>query len=90
MNSLITTREATEYLRLNYMTVYKLAQRGNVPASKVGGTWRFRKDILDKWTANQTTRATATVLVIDDDPRVHQLLQDIIAAQSTQPREERS
>ena len=37
MSNLMTTKEAAEYLKLNYMTVYKLAQRGRMPASKIGG-----------------------------------------------------
>jgi excisionase family DNA binding protein len=41
-------KEAAQYLKLNYMTIYKLAQKRKVPASKIGGTWRFRKDILDR------------------------------------------
>jgi excisionase family DNA binding protein len=53
MSNLMTTKEAAEYLKLNYMTVYKLAQRGRIPASKIGGNWRFRKDLLDDWLAKQ-------------------------------------
>jgi len=77
----MTTKEAAEYLRLNYMTVYKLAQRGKIPATKVGGNWRFKKDILDEWIARQATAVEGIVLVVDDDPRVRQVLEDVIAAQ---------
>jgi len=77
----MTTKEAAEYLRLNYMTVYKLAQRGKIPATKVGGNWRFKKDILDDWIARQATAVEGIVLVVDDDPRVRQVLEDVIAAQ---------
>ena len=81
MDRLMTTKEAAEYLRLNYMTVYKLAQRGKIPATKVGGNWRFKKDILDEWIARQATAVEGIVLVVDDDPRVRQVLEDVIAAQ---------
>ena len=57
MDTLMTTKEAAVYLKLNYMTVYKLAQRGRIPASKVGGNWRFKRDVLDEW----LTRKAATV-----------------------------
>jgi excisionase family DNA binding protein len=78
MSSLMTTKEAAEYLKLNYMTVYKLAQRGRIPASKIGGNWRFKRDILDDWLAKQATIVEGNVLVVDDDPGVRELLNDVI------------
>lgn len=81
MYSLMTTKEAAEYLRLNYMTVYKLAQRGKIPATKVGGNWRFKKEILDEWIARQAIAVEGIVLVVDDDPRVREVLEDVITAQ---------
>jgi excisionase family DNA binding protein len=77
----MTAKEAAEYLKLNYMTVYKLAQRGRIPASKIGGNWRFKKEMLDEWIARQATVVDGVVLVVDDDPRVRELLTDIISAQ---------
>ena len=55
MEALMTTKEAAEYLRLNYMTVYKLAQRGKIPATKVGGSWRVKRERLDQWLSGQAT-----------------------------------
>lgn len=81
MSSLMTTKEAAEYLKLNYMTVYKLAQRGRIPASKIGGNWRFKKDLLDDWLAKQATMVEGNVLVVDDDPGVLALVRDVISAQ---------
>ena len=81
MYSLMTTKEAAEYLRLNYMTVYKLAQRGKIPATKVGGNWRFKREILDAWIARQAITVEGIVLVVDDDPRVREVLEDVITAQ---------
>ncbi|MGH7889382.1 MAG: helix-turn-helix domain-containing protein [Thermodesulfobacteriota bacterium] len=31
----------------------RLAREGKIPAFKVGGVWRFRKDELEKWMARQ-------------------------------------
>ncbi len=45
----MTVQEVAEYLRLNQMTVYKLAQEGKIPAVKVGRVWRFRRDLIDVW-----------------------------------------
>ena len=49
----ITVAEVAEYLKLNERTVYRLAQEGKVPAAKIAGQWRFRRDMLDEWMANQ-------------------------------------
>jgi len=78
MSDLMTTKEAAEYLKLNYMTVYKLSQRGRIPASKIGGNWRFRKDLLDDWLAKQATVVEGTVLVVDDDPEICEILREVI------------
>jgi two-component system response regulator (stage 0 sporulation protein F) len=79
MSDLMTTKEAAEYLKLNYMTVYKLSQRGRIPASKIGGNWRFRKDLLDDWLEKQATVVEGTVLVVDDDPEIREILSEVIS-----------
>jgi excisionase family DNA binding protein len=45
----MTTSEVAEYLRSAEATIYNLAQTGEIPAVKVGRTWRFKKDLIDKW-----------------------------------------
>lgn len=79
MSDLMTVKEVAEYLKLNYMTVYKLAQKGRIPASKIGGNWRFKKDLLDQWIAKQSMVVEGSVLVVDDDPSVREMLSDIIS-----------
>lgn len=79
MSDLMTTKEAAEYLKLNYMTVYKLSQRGRIPASKIGGNWRFRKDLLDDWLAKQATVLEGTVLVVDDDPAIVEMVNEVVS-----------
>jgi len=32
-------------------TVHRLAQKGEIPAFKLGGTWRFRRSEPDRWIA---------------------------------------
>ena len=39
----MTVREVASYLNVNEKTVYRLAQRCELPAFKVAGTWRFRR-----------------------------------------------
>ena len=38
-------KEAAEYFRITKMTLYRLAKLKKIPAFKVGGQWRFKKDI---------------------------------------------
>ena len=80
----MTIKEAASYLRLKDSTLYKLAQTGKVPAFKVGGTWRFKKDILDDWLSAQCAPLRGIVLVVDDDARVRDVLRDIIVEQGHQ------
>lgn len=79
MDNLMTVKEAAQYLKLNYMTIYKLAQKNKIPASKVGGNWRFSKKILDQWLSDQSRVLEESVLVVDDDARVRDTLKDIIS-----------
>ncbi len=50
---IMTIKEVTEYLKMNYRTVYRLAEKGEIPAFKLGKNWRVRKDLLDKWIEEQ-------------------------------------
>ena len=46
---IMTLREVAGYLGLHVMTVYKLTREGRVPAAKIGGQWRFKRDVLEEW-----------------------------------------
>jgi len=75
----MNTRQAAEYLQLHYVTLYKLAQQGHIPASKIGGVWRFNKHILDRWLAQQSLGVLGNVLIVDDDPAILEMLSDIVS-----------
>ena len=48
-----TVEEIAEYLRLHPYTIRRLAREKKIPAFRVGGQWRFRKDEIDKWSRNK-------------------------------------
>ena len=50
----LTPTEIAQMLRIHPFTVTRLAREGKLPAFKVGGIWRFRKDQFEKW-VNQHT-----------------------------------
>ena len=56
---IMTLREVARYLGLHVMTVYKLTREGRVPAAKIGGQWRFKRDVLDEWLETQMHRHPA-------------------------------
>lgn len=43
------TRRSRLYLKAGKRTVYRLAQKSEIPAFKLGGTRRFRHSELDSW-----------------------------------------
>jgi len=54
---IMTIREVAEYLKLTEKTAYRLVSEGLLPGFKVGGSWRFKRQDLEKWIAAQ--KATA-------------------------------
>jgi len=38
-----------EYLKFSKEAAYKMAQRGTIPAHKLGGMWRFNRYEIDRW-----------------------------------------
>jgi len=45
----LTTREAAKYLRLTLPTFYRYMWEGKIQASKIGGRYRFKRSLLDRW-----------------------------------------
>src|SRR2546422_1141733 len=48
-NDVLTAREAAKYLRLALPTFYRYMWQGKIPSSKIGGRYRFKKSLLDRW-----------------------------------------
>ena len=44
-----TAEDVAQYLKLHPYTVRRLAREKKIPAFRVGGQWRFRKDEIDQW-----------------------------------------
>ncbi|MFA4889438.1 MAG: helix-turn-helix domain-containing protein [Candidatus Omnitrophota bacterium] len=52
-SEVFTFEEARQYLKISNSTLYRLLQGGKIPASKVGRSWRFRKEKLIAWLEKQ-------------------------------------
>ena len=50
----LTPNELSKILKLHPFTVARLAREGKLPAFKVGGSWRFRKDRFEQWIETRT------------------------------------
>ena len=53
---ILTLDEVAAYLKAGKRTVYRLARKGEIPAFKLGGTWRFRRSELDLWIAESINK----------------------------------
>ena len=56
--SAMTVREVAAQLNVAEKTIYRLAQKGDLPGFKVAGAWRFRREDLDKWIEAQKEAAS--------------------------------
>ena len=56
MNKWMTVKNVAEYLQVSEESIYKLAQRRRIPASKVLSQWRFDLKEVDQWVRKQRPR----------------------------------
>ncbi len=50
---ILTLPEVAVLLKVAEKTVYTMAQKGQIPAFKVRGQWRFKYDDIDRWIDDQ-------------------------------------
>lgn len=53
MEELLTLEELAKYLKISKHTLYKMLERGKIPAFKIANQWRFKKSDIDKWIEQQ-------------------------------------
>ena len=49
MEKLLTLPDLASYLQMSKEKLYRMAKAGKIPASKLGGSWRFKKTRVDSW-----------------------------------------
>jgi excisionase family DNA binding protein len=77
---LMDIKETAGYLKMNKMTVYKLARENKIPAFKIASEWRFKKELIDRWLMGQLKgkstiegcdrqelKTGKKILIVDDD-----------------------
>ena len=53
----LNVKQVAELLNVNERTIYKLAQKGELPAFRVSGSWRFLPDDIMGWIDEQKSNA---------------------------------
>ena len=53
----LTVREVASTLRVSNMTVYRLINAGELPALRVGKSFRLREDDVNRYLADRYTQA---------------------------------
>ena len=51
---IMTLKEVAKYLGLHPISIYRLIKTSDIPAMKIGGQWRFKKEVLDGWLSKQS------------------------------------
>lgn len=49
----LTIKQVAELLKVTERTIYRLAAAKQIPAFKVGGTWRFSRAEINQWIQRQ-------------------------------------
>jgi excisionase family DNA binding protein len=61
-NEIMTVKQIANYLQMDEHTIYRLARKGKIPAFKLEGQWRFKKDLVDKWIERKSLEKTEKLL----------------------------
>ena len=57
-DEVLTIPDVASLLKVTEKTVYSLVRKGDLPAFKVGGQWRFRRTAIDSWIEVKTNAAS--------------------------------
>ena len=72
-DDILTIEEVAKYLRVSDRTVYDWAQKGEIPAGKIGTVWRFKKSEVEKW-GNERLSSSSNTKKTDDAVQVKNIL----------------
>lgn len=63
----MTVDEIAEYLSMGKAKIYQLIEKKEIPASKIGKQYRFRKEAIDAWlNANIIMKDTEFLKLVDE------------------------
>jgi excisionase family DNA binding protein len=53
----LTIEELSGYLKMSRSKLYQMAQKGELPGSKIGTQWRFDRNRIDEWMETRSNAA---------------------------------
>jgi len=53
----LTIEDLSSYLKMSRTKLYQMAQKGELPGSKIGTQWRFDRDEIDDWVKSKRPTA---------------------------------
>lgn len=82
-NDVLNAHEAARFLCVHVETIRRLARSNEIPAFKVGRSWRLRKEVLLQWAdINNFRQHPGSILIVDDDKAMRELLRRILEFQA--------
>jgi putative molybdopterin biosynthesis protein len=57
--SILTLKEVSALLRVHPSHIYRLLKRRQIPAMRIGGSWRFDYRVLIRWIESRTAKVKA-------------------------------
>jgi len=53
-SGLMTIEDLADYLKVSRRTIYEWLKQNKIPAVKLIGQWRFKRDKIDAWIENRS------------------------------------
>lgn len=67
MKPALTVQQVAEILSVNERTVYRMVSKGELPGFRVAGSWRFLREDLEAWIAEQKAAARSGEVEVEVD-----------------------
>lgn len=71
-HEIMTLEEVAKFLRVSERTVYDWAQRGEIPCGKLGTSWRFKRNEIERWVDKRL--GSASERIAPAPPDLHRML----------------
>ncbi len=81
-HNLMNPEELADYLRVSLRTVYSYDQKGEIPAIKIVGQWRFDKRDIDAWVDSQRITPKVNKVQANENNEVTSCKEEIISGLS--------
>ncbi|MBP7791589.1 MAG: repressor LexA [Candidatus Goldbacteria bacterium] len=64
---IMTVEDVASYLKLDVRTIYRRLKANEIPAFKIGGQWRFKKQDIDLWIKKRYPENKQDVVSVTED-----------------------